>query len=761
MRRLLLSACALALLAGTACEDPVGKEKPGPPAGVEVVSGNGQTAAAGQAAADSLAVRVTDERGNPVPGAAVVWSVRSGGGSIAPLTTTTGADGVARAAWTLGTRVDSVQVAQAAAGVSLVTEFTAQATLPLGAQVIKVSGDAQTAAVGTQLPAPLKVAVRLMDGRPVVGAAVTWSTGSGTIAGTSPTDANGEATAAWTLGTTSGGQVATAASPGAAAAAFTATVLPGAPASLLKVAGDNATAPVGTQLTPVARVVDAHGNGVPGVAVLWFGASAGGTAAPQNTATNAAGDASTTWTLGMGTGSQRLDAVSGNLPGVRFTATATAATGSSGNVGITVRLPLPNTAVGDLMTVAARITTPGSGITMTAQVMDRTANLVFSVNEFSGTLDLSGLPRGELTLRVRAQAANGDTGVVNVPIIHDNPPRLTVAAPVFNTVARPELRIDADCTDDDPAGCTSVVVDVMNFATPSGRLASGTTGVHTTVSLAAFERTRMNLRIRAIDNRGQATDVFREVHVWTNPQWSEVATGGMLMGDVDASRALTLDSAAVRILSTGTSAQVAAAPRPDGSAIGLLNEQWRAFLHPAGAIFVLNQVYDLRAGGLVPHGGDVSSLDAEGGWAAWNRGFGGRTLMLEDLVGGTVTEISTSAHPTGGNVAANGDLVWSEMVSSDGGFTFRYTIFRWRNGTRQQVSPTPGTSGGYLLPVTDGINVAYVRITNQSGGSDLLLWDGTSETLLAAGHNGALFRLAGGWAAYHVFDLNAVRQVWV
>ncbi|HEU0015749.1 MAG TPA: Ig-like domain-containing protein, partial [Longimicrobium sp.] len=566
---------------------------PGNPAAVTPVGPAARTGAAGQALADSLAVRVTDAHGNPVTGAAVVWSVRSGGGSISPLNTTTGAGGIARAAWTLGTRVDSVQVAQAAAGAALVAEFTAQATLPLGAQLVKVSGDAQTGTVGTALPAPLRVALRLMDGRPVPGVAVSWSTSSGSLSPTGgTTDANGEVASTWTLGTTAGGQAATASAAGATPASFTATAAAGAATALQKAAGDGQTGSPGTALpNPVTvRATDAYGNPVAGVPVTWTVMTGGGSVSPPSNTTGAGGTASATWTLGPASGQQTLRAHSGTLAPATFTATA----GSSGTLGVSVRLPQPNTPVGDLMTVAARITTPGSGITMTAQVMDRSTALTYNgTSEFVGTLSLAGLPRGELTLRVRAQAANGDTGVVNVPIIHDTPPALDVQAPVFNTVARPDLRIDADCTDDDPAGCTSVVVDLMNFQTPVGRLASGTTGVHTTVSLAAQEGTTVRIRIRATDNRGQVTDVFREIPVWTSAQWTEVASGGYLMWDVDATRALYVDSASVRMRGLGGGAETVLLARTAPNAIP--DSRVAGYLHPLGAIFALatsDNVYD-------------------------------------------------------------------------------------------------------------------------------------------------------------------------
>jgi hypothetical protein len=69
---------------------------------LEPVSGDGQSAQAGTALADPLVVRVHDAEGNPVPGLAVAWIVGQGGGTLAPSTSLTGADGIASTRWTLG-----------------------------------------------------------------------------------------------------------------------------------------------------------------------------------------------------------------------------------------------------------------------------------------------------------------------------------------------------------------------------------------------------------------------------------------------------------------------------------------------------------------------------------------------------------------------------------------------------------------------------------------------------------------------------------
>lgn len=61
------------------------------------------SSAAGFALGDSVAIKIVDRFGNPVAGATVSFAVTAGGGTVSGATRTTGADGVARTAWSLGT----------------------------------------------------------------------------------------------------------------------------------------------------------------------------------------------------------------------------------------------------------------------------------------------------------------------------------------------------------------------------------------------------------------------------------------------------------------------------------------------------------------------------------------------------------------------------------------------------------------------------------------------------------------------------------
>jgi hypothetical protein len=99
-----------------------------PPAGLEVVTGDGQVGYAAATLPDSLAVRVMDRHGHVVRDAAVHFSVESGGGSVSLVVAASDSAGVARVRWDLGTVAGEQRAsARLANGVGQAVVFRAQA----------------------------------------------------------------------------------------------------------------------------------------------------------------------------------------------------------------------------------------------------------------------------------------------------------------------------------------------------------------------------------------------------------------------------------------------------------------------------------------------------------------------------------------------------------------------------------------------------------------------------------------------------------
>jgi hypothetical protein len=167
--------------------------------GISIVSGNGQTGAAGAPLTAALVVKVVDGSGNPVIGATVTWAVTAGGGSATPATSTTDANGQAATIWTLGATPGTNTLNASVAGVGTAT-FTATGVSGAPSQLAILTQPSQTARIGTPFARQPVIQVRDGQGNDVAqsGVSVTAAValGAGTLGGTTTrlTDAQGRAT---------------------------------------------------------------------------------------------------------------------------------------------------------------------------------------------------------------------------------------------------------------------------------------------------------------------------------------------------------------------------------------------------------------------------------------------------------------------------------------------------------------------------------------------------------------------------------------
>ncbi len=313
------------------------------------------------AVSPSVLVKTPGAGGVPVSGVSVAWAVTAGGGNVLSAASTTGVNGVATNFWTVGGTAGANNQGLSATVAGLTgspVTFVASATGP-PTQIAMFSGDGQTGAAGQALAQPLVVLVRDAASAPVAGVTVTWqvSAGGGTLsAPTSITDAAGHASIGLTVGTTAGvaNQTVTGAVTGLAGSPviFGASVVAGAAVDITKSSGDAQTATVGSLLPqPIAVVVkDAYGNVKSGATVEWAATAGGGSTTVASSVTDAAGIASSGWTIGTvaGSNNQQVQAQCCNgFAAVVFTASATAgpaavlAIVSGNNQSAMVGTPLP------------------------------------------------------------------------------------------------------------------------------------------------------------------------------------------------------------------------------------------------------------------------------------------------------------------------------------------------------------------------------------------------------------------------------------
>jgi adhesin/invasin len=257
-----------ALAVATACGggDNLVLPNEGLPHDIAVVKGANQTAPVGAPLPDSIVVRVTDSRGRPVAGQNVAFAA-AGGGSVAPDTVTTNADGRAGARWTLGTTAGTQQLSATVVGAPTPLSVNVTATAGAGglAGFSAVQGDNQTATAGTLLPDSLVVHATDSNGNPVPGVTVAWTlTGGGTASASSTTTGpDGLTGILRTLGPAAGPQTTTA-TAAAGTVVFHATATVGTAGRLTITTQPSATAQSSVPFSqqPRLQVRDANGNAV-------------------------------------------------------------------------------------------------------------------------------------------------------------------------------------------------------------------------------------------------------------------------------------------------------------------------------------------------------------------------------------------------------------------------------------------------------------------------------------------------------------------
>ncbi|MBI2687920.1 MAG: Ig-like domain-containing protein [Acidobacteria bacterium] len=203
--------------------------RPGPPANLRILQGNNQSGNPGQRLTLAFVVQVEDASGNVLPGQAATWEIVTPNSiTLSNVVTVADSSGRLSALGTLGQVAGSNQVRVRVGAIVQTFNFTTNLTI---SQLVKVSGDGQTALVNQPFAGTLVVEVRDERNTPVPNQAVAWSVtgGSATLsASTAATDANGRSTITVRAGNTAG-TVTVQASLRNLTQAFTLTVRPPGP----------------------------------------------------------------------------------------------------------------------------------------------------------------------------------------------------------------------------------------------------------------------------------------------------------------------------------------------------------------------------------------------------------------------------------------------------------------------------------------------------------------------------------------------------
>jgi len=328
-RALLRSLLASATVALAACGG--GTSGPSEPTQLVFKAGEHQNGQAGSALPVKVVVEARNTKG-PVAGVTIAAGVESpGGGSVAPTSATTAADGTAQFTWTLGQTIGVQTLSVSTTGTTPLHASTTATAAAGAATIILTNSDiSQFAVVSHAVSSLPTVTVTDNFGNAIVGVPVTFEdlSGGSSLSGTAKTtDATGKATlGGWTIGPDALVYSVRARIQNGAVAIFEAR---GVPFSFTAFAGTGQSANAGTALPvlPAVRALREDGSPLPNVPVSFTVIGGAGSVSGGTTVTGADGTARpASWVLGTAPGPNRLDASTFGRPLISFDATGVAAT---------------------------------------------------------------------------------------------------------------------------------------------------------------------------------------------------------------------------------------------------------------------------------------------------------------------------------------------------------------------------------------------------------------------------------------------------
>jgi protocatechuate 3,4-dioxygenase beta subunit len=251
-----------------------------------------------------------------VQGVVITWAaLTSGDGHLINATSVTDNKGIAKTMWVLladaGGAIVPTNIAHRVTATASMGQVEFQARVTPG-RICGVAQDAISGATTINTAVNVSATVKDCNGFPVPGATVTFAVTAGSVAPAAQfSDASGRVSTTWTLGGTTGVQKINMTASGqadpylgasfptfAAASTQSVTVTPLPPAAVSATNPPASPSAASSVHSITFHVVDANGAPVVGQLVTFVATAGGGSVAPGSGSTDAAGNVTTSWTLG-------------------------------------------------------------------------------------------------------------------------------------------------------------------------------------------------------------------------------------------------------------------------------------------------------------------------------------------------------------------------------------------------------------------------------------------------------------------------------
>lgn len=267
---------------------------------------------------------INPSTGAGVSGLTVTWSDSGKGGTFGTATGVTNSNGKVSTTYTLPQKVGAYTITATAAGFAPAS-FTESAVAGAPTALSLISGNKQTATVGSPLPNPVVIEPHDANQNGVPGVSVSFSDGTaGGSFSQNPvvTGSNGRASVNYTTGHTAEKVFIVASVTGLHNINAAQTVVAGAATIVNAFSGSGQTAGASTPLPQplVALVKDKYGNPVSSATVLFSDGGAGGSFSQSSVVTGTNGQASASYTTPTSKGAVTIQAtVTGVSGAAKFT----------------------------------------------------------------------------------------------------------------------------------------------------------------------------------------------------------------------------------------------------------------------------------------------------------------------------------------------------------------------------------------------------------------------------------------------------------
>lgn len=331
-----------------------------------------------------------------------------------------------------------------------------------------------------------------------------------------------------------------------------------------------------------------------------------------------------------------------------------------------------------------------------------------STKEFQATVDITGRPRGAMTLTVTALNAAGETSTVTKTIYRDTPPVLTLDEPFEGIVAEPKFHAAFHCSTTGVYGCKSVRLNVPGTS-------YGLTGSVFSRELDRYGFTASLIELMVTSDAGLSTTVSGTVVTQVSPNAKKINEVDGPILDVDSTRILYRGFTGIAIKNRNTGAVTVLSS--DKAQVGHLTSTGAVW--PEGTF---------RNGVLFPRTPPLplASFHASGDW------------LVGRVTGGWIRENTTTgaSYPfsaTNAKVGRDGSMVVELSLAGKPN-----TYYRSPAGVDTLISTNATLS-------TADFEGDLVRV-GQSGGGSGGLWSISTASFLLNRYTHPY--LAGGWVAF-------------